>query len=290
MKQPPGRAGSDCQTEILGRVRSLPPFHPVASQVLQLFSSNEEALELDDVARLMGSDPAFAAEMLQTANSPLFGLHGSVHSIRHALIVVGLERTKALAIRTAMQIYLKDTLDHPVMRRCWAHSLACAEIAKTMMAHCGREGSEQAYTSGLLHDIGRVALLKLFPAEYRALLEKQFASTDAILAAEVELLGTDHCHVVEELCRLWNFPAAICESAERHHEAVTGLENGLLNIVRISCRMADSLGFAGARHAVPKYEELVSVLPEAMQRRFEFSAQELSQLIAERVGSVPQAH
>jgi HD-like signal output (HDOD) protein len=289
MTEQVGRSATDCQTEILGKIRSLPPFHPVASQVLQLFSSGDEALELNKVAQIMGSDPAFAAEMLQTANSPLFGLQCEVHSIRHALIVVGLERTKALAIGTALQIYLKDALDHPAMRRCWSHSLACAEIAKTMMASCGHDSIEHAYTGGLLHDIGRLALLKAFPADYVPLLEKSNAGTDGVIAAEIQFFGFDHCHAVDELYALWNFPTPFIEIALRHHDPVSGRENSLLNIVRISCRMADSLGFPAARQGAPSYEHLVSALPTEMRRRFEFSEEQLYQLVSDRLGGFTPA-
>jgi HD-like signal output (HDOD) protein len=280
---------TDRQTEILAKVRSLPPFHPVAAQVLRLFSSNEEALELDEVAQIMGGDPAFAAELLQIANSPLFGLQCEVHTIRHALMVVGLERAKALAIQTAMQIYLKDALNHPVMRRCWSHSLACAEIAKTMVASCGHDSSEHAYTGGLLHDIGRIALLKAFPADYVPLLEEPQAGPDDVIAAEMELFGFDHCHAVDELCALWNFPTSFIEIALRHHDPVSGRENSLLNIVRISCRMADSLGFPAARQGSLSYEHLVSALPTEMRRRFEFSEEQLYQLVSDRLGGFTPA-
>lgn len=266
----------------------MPPFHPVATQVLRLFSSSEEA-ELDEVAGMMGSDPAFAAEMLQTANSPLFALHSEVHSIRHALVVIGLERTKALAIRTAMQIYLKDAFDHPVSRLCWSHSLACAEIAKTMAALCGRDSSEHAYTAGLLHDIGRVALLKAFPADYVPLLEKPHAGAEEVIAAEIQAFGFDHCHAVDELCALWNFPVVIREIAQRHHERLAGQENSLLNIVRISCRIADSLGFPAARQGAPIYERVVSGLPAEIRRRFDFSEEQLYHMISARLGSISLA-
>jgi HD-like signal output (HDOD) protein len=288
MKEQVGSSVSERRTEILGKVQSLPPFHPVASQVLRLYSASEEALELNEVARIMSSDPAFAAEMLQTANSALFGLQSEVHSIRHALMVVGLERSKALAIQTAMQIYLKDALRHPVMRRCWSHSLACAEITRTLMASCGQGSSEHAYTAGLLHDIGRMALLKAFPAEYVTLLEKSHTGTEEVIAAEIQLFGFDHCHAVDELCAVWNFPTVFSEIAVRHHEPVSGQGNSLLNIVRLSCQIADSLGFRAARQGALGYDHLVSALPTQMQRRFEFAKEQLYQMVTDRLGTVRQ--
>ena len=106
------------KSEFLDRIRSLPPFHPVASEVLRLFSSNTDGFQVDELAATLSRDPAFAAELLQNANSPLFGLKSSVHTVTRAIIVLGLEHTKMLAIRTAMQIYFKDApLEYNRLRR-----------------------------------------------------------------------------------------------------------------------------------------------------------------------------
>src|SRR5262249_55272712 len=133
MERPILESRSGGQLEILAAIRGLPPFHPVASEVLRLFSSATDGFQLDELAATLNRDPAFAAELLQTANSPLFGLKSSVQTVTRAIIVLGIEHTKALAIRTAMQIYLKDASADSVLERCWLHSLACAEIAGLMM-------------------------------------------------------------------------------------------------------------------------------------------------------------
>jgi amidase/HDOD domain-containing protein len=133
------------------------------------------------------------------------------------------------------------------------------------------------------------AAARRFPADYMPLLEKSNAGADEVIAAEIQLFGFDHCHAADELCGLWNFPAVFYEIARHHHEPVSGQENSLLNIVRISCRMADSLGFPAARQRAPSYEHLVSALPTQMRRRFEFSEEQLHQMIRERLGTIPQA-
>ncbi len=280
---------SHCAEEMLGKIRSLPPFHPVASQVLRLSSSAAEDLDIDEVAEIIESDQAFAAELLQMANSPLFGLQYTIRSSRHGVIVLGLERTKALAVRTAMQIYLKETFDHPVLRRCWLHSLACAEIAKAIAVCCGQPGAESAHTAGLLHDIGRVALLNVFRAEYLPILESKYEWAEEILSAEVTNFGFDHAEAGHQLCRLWNFPREIGDVASKHHEPVVGQENSLVNIVRLSCRIADSLGFGAVRHAQrTSYNEIVSGLPVRALERFRYSSAQLHQIITDRASIVPQ--
>jgi putative nucleotidyltransferase with HDIG domain len=275
--------------EVLKQIGSLPPFHAVASQMLRLSSSSAEDLEIDEVAAIIDGDQAFAAELLQMANSPLFGLQYTVRSSRHAIVVLGLERTKALAVRIAMQIYLKEALDHPVMQRCWLHSLACAEIAKTMAGSSGKAATESAQTAGLLHDIGRVALLNLYRDEYLPLLDEKYESAEEIPLREAQAFGFDHCRAGSKLCDLWNFPREIGEVALGHHEPMSGQSNQLLDIVRISCRMADSLGFMSVRHERrPSYDQIQWSLPPQIRQRFQFSAAQLHQMIADRAGRVPQ--
>jgi HD-like signal output (HDOD) protein len=274
------------ESELLAQIRSLPPFHPVASEVLRLFSSATDGFQLDQLASTLNRDPAFAAELLQTANSPLFGLKSSVHTVTRAIIVLGIEHTKALAIRTAMQIYLKDASDDSVLQRCWLHSLACAEISGLMMTACGQSGNDQAYTAGLLHDIGRLALLRAFGAQYVPLLNREHKCAGDVVEAERQLFGFDHCHAGHDLCTLWNFPLEIGQITLRHHEPDSGRPNSFLNIVRISCRLADGLGFAGVQcENQPAYQELIAALPVEMQGRFDWSPDQLRARVLERTGA-----
>src|SRR5262245_61844244 len=113
----------------IDRICNLPPFRPVVSQVMRLSSDPDDDVDIDRISAVVESDAAFAAEMLRVANSPLFGLRSRVYGIRHAITILGLERTKALAFRIAIEEYLETTLNHAAVRRCWLHTLACAEIA-----------------------------------------------------------------------------------------------------------------------------------------------------------------
>jgi len=253
---------------------------------MSLFSSAADGFQLDELAHILNRDPAFAAELLQTANSPLFGLKSSIHTVTRAIIVLGIEHTKALAIRTAMQIYLKDASDDPVLQRSWLHSLACAEIASLMMTACGQAGNDQSYTAGLLHDIGRLALLQAFRARYVPLLGREYGSAADAVEAERQIFGFDHCQAGHQLCLLWNFPPEIGQIALQHHGPDSGRPNSLLNIVRTCCRLADCLSFASVQSDnQPTYEELSSALPTEMRARFDWSSDQLRERVIERTGT-----
>jgi HD-like signal output (HDOD) protein len=281
---------SPSQSEFLASIRGLPPFHPVASEVLNLFSSASDGFQLDELASILNRDPAFAAELLQTANSPLFGLKSSIHTVTRAIIVLGLEHTKSLAIRTAMQIYLKGASGDSALQKCWLHSLACAEIASLIMTACGHAGNDQAYTAGLLHDVGRLALLRAFGPRYVPLLSEKYASVAEVVAAEQQIFGFDHCRAGHSLCVLWNFPPQIGQIALQHHEPLSDPPNSFLNIVRLSCQIADVLGFAAAQFEnQPSYELLLAALPAGMQARCNWSPEQLRERVIERTGASEQS-
>ncbi len=133
----------------------LPPFSTVAVKVLQLVSSDFS--ELKALSNLIGSDPAFSGAVLRIVNSPLFGMRKQIASVFDATVLLGLERIKGVALTIGIRTYLQDTLEVPAIKGCWRHSLACAIIGRELAR--GSEVKEDiAFTAGVIHDIGRLAL------------------------------------------------------------------------------------------------------------------------------------
>ena len=144
----------DCP-EIPIALLELPPFSTVAVKVLQLVASNVS--ELKALSNLIGSDPAFAGAILRIINSPLFGMRKQISSVFDATVLLGLERIKGVALTIGIRTYLHETLEVPAIKACWRHSLACAMIAGELAR--GSEVKEDvAFTAGVIHDIGRLAL------------------------------------------------------------------------------------------------------------------------------------
>ena len=145
----------------------LPPFPQVAIRVLQLVSN--ENVQLHELGDLISSDAAFASEVLTIANSLLYAPRFPASSILQAIAVLGANHLQGLCLTVAVRAYLGRSLNHPMMRLLWRHSLACALIAE-QLASTGFMDKDAAYTSGVLHDIGRFALAVVKPKEYADLL------------------------------------------------------------------------------------------------------------------------
>jgi HD-like signal output (HDOD) protein len=236
---------------------NLPPLNAIANQILAL-SANPD-VNLEQLAAIMECDPAFAADVLFLANSSLFGFRSRISLVNHAITVLGLERIKALALTVAMRSFIGK--GGPLLRQCWRHSAACAIIAEEISAGFHIKG-DVVYPLGLLHDIGRLGLLKSYGAEYSPVLNSSFEDVDQVLRAERTLLKVDHGIAGAWLVKTWAFPMIFVQTCEHHHEPLSPSDSEPLQVIKISCRLASSLGFSAVSYARPLgYDDVIQSLP-----------------------------
>jgi putative nucleotidyltransferase with HDIG domain len=245
----------------------LPPFPQVAIRVLQLASN--ENVQLHQLCDLISSDPAFASEVLTVANSVLYAPRYPASSILQAIAVLGANTLQGMCITVGVRAYLGKTMSQPAMQRMWRHNLACAIIAERL-ASVGFMDKDIAYTSGILHDIGRMALAMIQPKEYAALLATHPGTPGSILQSERELFGWDHCETGQQLVFEWKLPPDFAAIVSGHHSAKR--KDGawdMSELIKMSCRMADTLGYpAFSGCEVTPYPDLLSELPARERRLF----------------------
>jgi HD-like signal output (HDOD) protein len=260
----------------------LPPFPQVAIRVLQL--ANDENVQLHQLCDLIATDPAFASEVLTIANSILYAPRFPASSILQAIAVLGANHLQGMCLTVGVRAYLGKTLSHPAMRRLWRHNLACAMIAQELAA-TGFLDKDIAYTSGILHDVGRFALAVIQPKPYAALLETHRGPADSILEGEQELFGCDHCEAGEKLIASWKLPADFTAIVADHHQPV--LKDGpwgMAELIKVSCSMADAAGFpAFPGCEVAPYSELLDQLPPRERNQFH---PQIETLIAEVTSNI----
>jgi putative nucleotidyltransferase with HDIG domain len=271
-------------------VVQLPPFSPVATRVLRLVSRSDASLQ--KLAELISADPTFSSELLTIVNSALYGQRQPIKDIQQATSLLGLERVKGLAVTVGVRSYFGSSLNNPALQCCWRHSLACAIIAEEL-AGGSLIDRGAAYTAGILHDIGRVALAVIQPEPYMQFLSETPASPQEILQRERELFEVDHCEAGRRLILEWNLPDEFLDITSRHHVASEDGKRGkldMLGLVHFSCMLADTLGFTAVRPlTLRNYQELVSELPEQTQRRFYSDPRELTLKIDTKINSVASA-
>ena len=284
MNTPLQRGPEDQSTpvEIPGKLCNLPPCEPIAAKLLQL--SADEDCDIGSLTDVIKADPAISTEILRLANSPLFGAISRFHTVGNAIVFLGVDRTKSMAFTVAMKSYMQNTLGTPAVKQCWLHSLACAQLAEELAGMYGMR-KDWAYTAGLMHDIGRLGLIKAYGVEYMPLLTTEYETLKDSLREEQRLFGFDHCKAGAWLTRVWNFPEELSTTAECHHEVFAAQEHDLLPVVQLSCQLADSLNFEAIRYQDRlNYTEILAQLPEDLRARFRFSFAELQEKISQKVG------
>ena len=220
-------------------IRSLPPFPAVALQLMSLLDDAEAPMR--QVVNLLRVDPALSAEILRVANSALYGLSGNISNVSHAVVVLGSDSVRRLSLTVALGRFSSRFLRHQGLRTCWDHSVAAGMVAEEL-AELLNQPKDRAYTAGLLHDIGRLALLACHPNEYGNLLAVVRENDFDELEGERQMFDVDHCAAGEWLGRHWNLPGDMVAAIATHHQRSPD-DASIESIVAAAARIADALGF-----------------------------------------------
>jgi putative nucleotidyltransferase with HDIG domain len=225
---------------LLRRNCELPPIPSVAMSLLGLLA--KEHVALAEISDTIAADAAITAEVLRGANSAYYGVRGEVTSIQHAATLLGLDRIRGLAATIGLRRLLGPVLRTPAVLRCWRHNLACAVTSEQMATRLGGHTAD-AYTAGLLHDIGRLALVVGHPKSYPEFLDTATAAGAALLDEERTRFGMDHCEAGEWFAQQLILPQAFQDVARHHHNPAAVGPTDLLGRVGVACALADRLGY-----------------------------------------------
>jgi putative nucleotidyltransferase with HDIG domain len=266
-------------------LRLLPPFPAVAQRVLAMV--NNEDLAIHDLGKLVKMDPSFSAELLRFANSALLGARHEVKSVSQAIIMLGLDRVKTLATLVAVNRMVRASMRVEALRKVWVHSLVTALIAEEAARVTGIP-ADTAYTAGLLHNLGTLGLMSAYPEEYERMLSVTLDFGFDLLQTERDLFDIDHCLAGCYLAQDWDFPDELAAAIAVHHEDPVPGEVSLDNVVKVSWRLSDSLGYI----AFPpekdwSFDELVAFLPNSASFGHGKSRHQFKAAIDDRLSAAP---
>ena len=242
-------------------LRLLPPFPAIAHRILALASQEDASPQ--EVGGLIRLDPSFSAELLRFANSALFGVRREVTSLTQAVSMLGMDRVKSMATFVALNNMVRTSVRAVALRKVWVHSVITALIAEEAARVC-RLDREVAYTTGLLHNLGTLGLMSAYPDEYSRLLEVSNNFGFDLLQTERELFEIDHCAAGAYLALDWNFPDQLAAAILTHHDDPVAHQLSLDNLIKISWRMTDALGYAAFSPAKNwEFDDLAAHLPHS---------------------------
>jgi HD-like signal output (HDOD) protein len=218
---------------------TLPVFSDVALKVQK--AAREEHYDVAQIERAIESDPALVAEVLRAANSAFFGGLASVSSIRAAIVRLGLQRVANLVFLateksryTAHQPALAD-----IMRTLWQHASACAMAAEWIARKVRYpQLGETVFIGGLVHDIGKLFLLRVLDE-----MTLEHAQGEAVSPELIgEVLDRAHADVGHRLLVSWHLPEVFQVIVRDHHSDDADPANIALQIVRLADRACNKAG------------------------------------------------
>jgi HD-like signal output (HDOD) protein len=200
----------------LRALEALPPLSPVLNRVIA--SLAHEDVSFAKVAELIEKDTILTGNILQLVNSPLYGLQGTVSSVRHAIALLGIHklRNTVLGVSAAQMWRTVRTPAGWSMADFNRHSVSVAILADLLSQHVPVGNAAGAFVAGLFHDLGLLLIAVGLPAEYKEI--SLLCDNDPHRAPEheLEVLGTTHAELCAEALAIWNLPAPIC-AAVRYH-------------------------------------------------------------------------
>lgn len=172
-----------------------------------------------DLHRIVINDPALSARVLKVVNSAFYGLPGQIASVDRAIMMLGLNAVKNIAIAASLtrMFHQKSTHDDFSGKDLWTHSVAVGACNKLVTAEMGSVLPDEAFLAGLIHDLGLVAILQSRGTRLREIIDHVHAGVP-FRQAEMEVIGTDHQHVGFALAEHWKFPETLQVVTGYHHD------------------------------------------------------------------------
>lgn len=215
---------------------------------------------------IIKNDPALAAKILKVVNSAFYGLPSQIASLDRAIAMLGLNSVKNIALAASLSRFfnVESRSNRFSPRDLWTHCVAVGVCAK-LLANVARMGqADEAFVAGLMHDVGLLAELQLFPDQVSKIADVCGKNSQDFCTAEREIIGADHQAFGMALTTKWKFPPGLRNAIGYHHNP-TGLKPEFFKFTTL-VYAADTLccaqghGFSLTAAGQPLSEETIAFL------------------------------
>lgn len=229
--------------QIFSHIQESSPLPSLPHILIKLIDvCDAEDVPISAVAPIVAKDTSLSSRVLRLVNSAYFGLNRTFSSLDQAVIHLGANTIKNLAITASVQQVFKGLRNANSFRigHFWYHSLLCATLGKRIARAVNYTNIEEAYLSGLLQNIGYLVLFVNFPKEYTLIQEKLHRGADEC-AEEEQLIGITHCEAGSWILKNWKISPLIADAALYHHESVEHIKEGfpLVKITFLADRISE---------------------------------------------------
>lgn len=186
--------------------------------------------------QIVAHDPALVTRILKVVNSAFYGLPGQIASIERAIVLLGLNAVKNIAIAASLgQLFRATRLcDGYTARDLWSHCLAVAVGSRELAKRLKLPIADEAFLGGMIHDVGLLLALQVWPEQVREACEQAKTSDRPFTEIEREVIGVDHCTLGAALAEKWQFPMT-CRLVAAHHHEPGPVTDASRQIVAVVC-------------------------------------------------------
>ncbi len=248
------------ETAIRGYIDKMPSLPTSVSKVLEI--CNNAQTSPADLNRVISVDPVLMGKVMKLINSAYYGLNQEVTSLVRAIIMLGINTVKNLALSTAVMGTIGKNADSKAlnMEGFWRHSLCVGVTSKLIGKHRKADKNilEEYFIAGLLHDVGKIPLNNRLPERYVDVLAFSDRDRQSLHRVEKEVLGIDHGEVGLMIAGNWGLSEEIRDAVSYHHrvDQYDGPHADIVYAVALSNQFAavSEIGFSGNRFPEPTPE------------------------------------
>lgn len=195
----------------------------ITLKIVELVESPKSTAQ--DLHKVIANDPALCARILKVVNSSFYGLPGQIGSINRAIVMLGLNAVKNIAIAASLAKLFRggELTPNFSAKSLWVHSVITAATAKILADRLGFAVSDEAFLSGLIHDIGIMVEMQYDRARLIDVVQKVGSDSQGIPAVEMigieeSIFGANHQQFGAGLCHKWKFPSNFANVTGFHHK------------------------------------------------------------------------
>lgn len=272
--------GEALREKILGRIPQLPPMPQTVFKAREILKDAQSSLQ--ELGKILETDQGIATKVLKMANSPFYGVMGRVSSLQHASAVLGYKTLAEIVSLAGASTVLGNMLEGYQLSAgdLWMHSLGVAFGSKLIAARKRQELLNDAFTAGLIHDVGKLVLDPYIKERKDAFDEFTAGEENTFLKAEKQILGFDHAEIASDLCKAWNVPGPLIRAVRYHHSPQSANGDDLAHIVHLADGIAMMSGIGVGVDGL-QYE-----LDDRSMQILGIREEEISEVMSETVESV----
>ncbi|MCK9224221.1 MAG: HDOD domain-containing protein [Candidatus Muirbacterium halophilum] len=229
-------------------IDELPTLPTIVAKVLEM--ANSENTTANDLNKIISQDQALTSKTLKLVNSAYYGFPRTVKKIREAVVILGFNAVKNLALSVSIcELFNKADADFD-RRTLWKHSVGVAVATGVVAKHAKMANeAEDFFVSGLIHDIGLIILDQYFHDDFIKCIKEASSRNIPIEIAEKEIFGTDHAMIGKKMAEIWKLPSKLGNVIGFHHQpqyayGESKKETSIIYIADLVCKLKH-FGFDG---------------------------------------------